>query len=85
MKTGDSNTGERSEGEWGKGYHLSTVGDYGVECPICTCYNDPDYLFGKICEGYQISKVIKCVGCKRKVNVLLNPFTGAFTLTEILK
>lgn len=81
MKEGDSNTGERSGGLWGNGFHLSTVGDYGVDCPICTCYNNPEYLFKKL--GDNEYKVIKCKGCKRKLHCLLT-LSGAFKLTEVL-
>lgn len=77
----ESNTGKPSSGVWGKGFHLSTVGDHGVDCPICTCYNDPDYLFSKLKnEPY---KVIKCKGCKRKLSCSMT-MSGAFTLSEIL-
>lgn len=79
MKAPDSNTGERSSGVWGKGFHISTIGDHGVDCPICTCYNDPEYLFKKL--GDNVTKLIKCKGCKRKVKCFINPFNGAFSLT----
>ncbi len=82
MKEGESNTGERSSGVWGKGFHLSTVGDHGVDCPVCTCHNEPEYLFKKL--GNNEAKTIKCKGCKRKLFCVLNPFTGAFKLTELL-
>ncbi len=81
MSLGDSNTGERSGGVWGKGFHLSTSGDHGVDCPICTCHNDPEYLHNKL-KG-DIQKTIKCKGCKRKLLCTLNFMDGAFSLTEI--
>lgn len=75
----ESNTGEPSSGIWGPGFHLSTVGDHGVECPICKCYNEPDYLFKKL--GNRVYRVIRCQGCKSKLHCILN-MNGSFTLTE---
>lgn len=77
----DSNTGLQSSGEWGDGFHLSTYGDHGVDCPVCTCYNDSDYLFSKL-KGRPFAK-IKCKGCRRNMNCIINFINGSFTLIEI--
>lgn len=78
----NTNKAEPNKGIWGNGFHLSTVGESGVNCPICNCYNPPEYLEYKMSKKKNCYGNIKCIGCHRKIFCTMD-FTGRWILSEL--
>lgn len=53
-------------------YHLSVPFRSDFDCPICTCNNQPEDWEDAWFDSYRCGCVLKCKGCKRDLNFVLD-------------